>query len=74
MFFNRDLVLDCFTVHDHVYEYSKIQSGVKFYPEWWKNLASKNSNWIDDFHTYGDLIGRNTMKHCVGFTDLFKTV
>lgn len=70
--FKKNLVLDCFTVLPYVYKHAKIQSAVKFYPEWWKELAKKPYDWIEHYHNSGNLSGLNTMKHCIGLTDYFK--
>lgn len=64
-------VVDCFTTDPSVFEYYKIQSSVKFYPDWWKKLPASGSNWKETAKD-GNLLGTNTMKSCVGFIELYK--
>ena len=30
------VILECFTTEEIVYEHAKIDSAVKFFPDWWK--------------------------------------
>ena len=57
---NKDIVLDCFTTSPHVYEYAKIDYGVKYLPSWWKNTPKT----LPDY--------TSTIKNCVGLMDFYK--
>lgn len=62
-FFKKpEVVLDCFTTSDRVYEIAKINHASKYFPDWWK----KTPKWDDD-------VRLPTIKHCVGFNDFFKS-
>lgn len=55
------IVVDCFCVLDYVYDYTPIDHGTKFYPEWWKDTPSTCQN------------GNNlTIKNCVGLIEFYK--
>ena len=56
-FKRKKIVLDCFTTDAFSYEYCKIESAVKYYPDWWLNLPSEEKN--------------INMKSCKGFTNLY---
>ena len=56
-FKRKKIVLDCFTTDAFSYEYCKIESAVKYYPDWWLNLPSEEKN--------------TNMKSCKGFTNLY---
>jgi hypothetical protein len=57
---NKDVVLDCFTTVPHVYEYAKIDYGIKYIPDWWKNTPKSL------------LDNTVTIKNCVGLMDFYK--
>lgn len=62
----KKIVLDCFTEKEYVYNYAKIDTGNKFYPDWWK----KTSNYCEEGNNIFDqkLV---TIKHCTGFKDYY---
>lgn len=77
MIFNRrsKVVVDCFTTDPFVYEDAKIESGIHFYPEWWKSIPQTNQDWEKVYlKTYNpeNLGGINTMKSCLGFMNLYR--
>jgi len=76
MLFSRGTVtLDCYTTDPYIYASAKIESGTKFYPEWWKKLPTSNKNWqehfLKDFHP-SSLAGTNSMRSCIGFMNVYK--
>ena len=56
-FKRKKVILDCFTTDSFSYEYCRIESAVKYYPDWWLNLPSEEKN--------------TNMKSCKGFTNLY---
>lgn len=61
--FNRSkkIVVDCFTVLDYVYDFTPIDHGTKFFPDWWKETGSTCQD------------GNNlTIKNCIGVIDYYK--
>lgn len=63
--------LDCYTYRQDVYEFAKIQSATRFYPNWWKKL--KNTIGVVDPNN--ELLEERlapTMRGCVGFTNFFR--
>jgi hypothetical protein len=55
------ITVDCFTVLDYVHDYTPIDYGTKFFPQWWKETPAtcqENSNL--------------TIKNCIGVIDFFK--
>lgn len=67
-FKKKKVVLDCFTVDPFSYEFAAIAPATKYYPNWWQELPSINEA------IQNDAVRKFvTMKHCRGFTDLFKS-
>lgn len=64
-FFNKPVILHCYTSRADVFNYSPIAKALKFIPDWWKNIPKS-------YYLEGSLSPSPTMKHCVGFTDLYK--
>lgn len=64
-----EVVLDCFTFNYQAYELFKLDHGIKFIPNWWKELP-KNPTIPNEF--VGEVPTRN-MRHCPGFIDYFKS-
>jgi len=63
---NRPVVLDLYTTRQDVIKYSHPLPASKVHPEWWKALpkeVGRGNNMLG---------GLRTMKHCLGFTELFK--
>lgn len=69
IFKNQSIInIDCFTTNVMAYEMAKIESAIKFVPQWWKNLPSSiASTWGD--HPY---VKNGTLKKCDGFLNLYK--
>ena len=68
MFFwfkKKKIVLDCFTYDNFAYEYCKPANSLKYLPQWYIDLPGsfKKGDHRGDVHT---------IKHCIGFSDLFK--
>ena len=59
-----EVVVDCFTHHESAYEYTPINYGTQFYPDWWKKT---DNNFINE---KGE--SKSTIKNCVGFIDYYK--
>lgn len=55
---SKPVVVDCYTADQSVFEYSKIDRAVNFYPDWWREIP-KDVDWL-------------TMKGCAGFLDQYK--
>jgi hypothetical protein len=64
-FFNKPVVLHCYTNRADVFNFSPIQKANKFIPAWWKNLPKT-------YFLKDSLQPFSTMKYCVGVTDLYK--
>lgn len=61
-FFKKEkIVLDCFTYLPYVYDFAKIDSAIKFIPDWWK----KTPKFVENQP-------KPTIKSCPGFVDLYK--
>jgi hypothetical protein len=61
LFPKKKIVLDCFTSHAYVIEYSPINFAIKHIPDWWKNLPKSYENGLS-----------KNMRHCVGMVDYYK--
>lgn len=73
MFFRKkEVVLDCYTTDPAIYKHAKITSGIKHFPEWWKELVPSGSNWQKVHKERSDFFGQKTMKNCPGFVNLYK--
>lgn len=57
----KKIVVDCFCVLDYVYDYTPIDYGSKFFPEWWKDTDPSCN---DDKAL--------TIKNCIGVIDYYK--
>ena len=64
-FLSKDVIVDCYTARADVYNFSPIKKASVYLPDWWKTLPKTFPNPINP------LLTSSTMKHCVGFTDLF---
>jgi hypothetical protein len=63
--------VDCYTVNSDVYNTSRIKTATYYYPKWWKRLLPTVGQPV--FDELPKLTRpASTMRHCVGFTDLFK--
>jgi hypothetical protein len=58
---NKKIILDCFTYLPHVHEYAKIDHGIKYVPEWWRETPPQLKE--------RDLL---TIKKCPAFLNFFK--
>lgn len=58
------IVIDCFTTRNTVYETAKPQRAATFIPDWWRKLPKTMEI---------DFIDRPTMRSCRGFLDLYAT-
>jgi hypothetical protein len=67
LFPKKKVVLDCFTSAPEVFEFVPIVEATKCLPTWWKELP-KNKVCFKSL----DNLEATNMKHCVGFTDLYK--
>lgn len=76
MLFSRGKVtLDCYTTDPYVYASAKIESGTKFYPDWWKRLSKTENSWQEHFVKSFQpraLAGIPSMRSCVGFINVYK--
>lgn len=61
----KDIVLNCYTSDASVFNFAPIKPSAHFLPEWWKEIPQA----ID---LENSIIPIPTMKHCTGFTDLYK--
>ena len=55
----NEVVVDCFTYYQAGFEFTPIDYGSKFIPEWWKKTESSSG-------------GVSTIKSCVGLIDYYK--
>jgi hypothetical protein len=67
----KPIYLDCYTSNPNVYKAARISSGINFLPAWWKRLLpAVERPLMDELLKFKRPV--TTMRHCVGFTDLFK--
>lgn len=66
-FVRKKVVVDCFVGFEPIANLYGFKRAIKTAPEWWKNLPSK----IEQITNWGPK-PTGTMKHCLGFTDLYK--
>ena len=64
-FFSKPVVLHCYTNRADVFNYSPIAKASKFIPDWWKKIPKSNP-------VENAVHPAPTMKHCAGFTDLYR--
>ena len=63
--------VDCYTFNADVYNTARIKTATYYYPKWWKRLLPTVNRPV--FDALQNLKRpASTMRHCVGFTDLFK--
>lgn len=68
---DRPVYLDCYTADPDAYKVARIKSATHYLPSWWKRLSPT----VQMPFTPAALnitCEISTMRHCVGFTDLFK--
>jgi hypothetical protein len=65
IFKKREVILDCFTDRDYVFDYAPIKKAISFIPDWWRELP-KSKVTIDQ--RYPDL----NMRYCPGIIDFYK--
>jgi len=68
-FKKKKIILDCFTTDPFSYEFAPISPATKYYPNWWQELPSSH-HVMDNDQQMREFV---TMRHCRGFTDLFKS-
>lgn len=67
----KPIYLDCYTSNSSVYKAARISSAINYLPVWWKRLLpTVELPALKEAPNF--MIPRTTMRHCVGFTDLFK--
>lgn len=67
----KPIYLDCYTSNDSAYKTARISSGINFLPAWWKRLLpTVERPLLDELPKFKR--PATTMRHCVGFTDMFK--
>ena len=71
-FLNRPVVLHCYTDRADIFNYAPIGRASKFIPDWWKALPKSVGFNTASKEPFDNSI-ENTMKGCVGFTNLYKT-
>lgn len=59
-----EVIVDCFTHYQSALEYTPVDYGIMFYPEWWKKTENSYLN------ERGNI--RSTIKNCIGFIDYYK--
>ena len=59
-----EVVVDCFTHHQSAFQYTPIDFGSRFYPEWWKKS--------EKFYVDEQGSSKATIKNCVGFIEYYK--
>ena len=68
-FKRKEIVVDCFTPLQSVYELYKIQPAMKFFPEEFKNLP----NYLDEIDPTTKIkYQTGTIRKCIGLQDLYK--
>jgi hypothetical protein len=55
------ITLDCFCALDYAYDYTPIDHGYKFFPEWWRDTPADTNN--------GKTL---TIKNCIGVIEFYK--
>lgn len=69
IFFNKKkkITLDCFTCNPSIAKNTPIDNANKFYPEWWKKMASKTKD-----EKFGIEYNVATIKRCDGIIEQYK--
>jgi hypothetical protein len=67
----KPIYLDCYTTNADVYNTARLKAATYYYPQWWKRLLPTVDRTLFD-SIPGLKHPASTMRHCVGFTDLFK--
>jgi hypothetical protein len=70
-FKTKEIVVDCFTNDELVYNNFKIERAKEFIPSWWKSLAHNNQIKVIKHPNSRMTIQELNLKHCNGFRDLF---
>jgi len=73
-FKKKKIVLDCFTLDPFSYEFTPITPATHHYPDWFTSLPSKIQIHPDnDTNVERGEKFSNSMKHCRGITDMFRS-
>lgn len=68
---NGPVYLDCYTTDAGAYKLARPKSATHYLPNWWKRLPTTvNAPRLDNAPNVTGEVA--TMRHCIGFTDLFK--
>lgn len=67
-FKKKKVIVDCFTTTSGIYQYAPIESYKKYYPQYWKDLPSKNKI----VNNNGLELEEETLKVCNAFLDLYQ--
>lgn len=65
----KEIVLECFTYLDYVQQYTPIDYGHNFFPDWWK----KNPNEVLEKDLNGVVNSQATIKSCEAFKSFYKS-
>ena len=68
---DEPVYLDCYTSNPAAYKAGRVSSATNYLPTWWKRLLPTVQHAaLKDVPNF--TLPATTMRHCVGFTDLFK--
>jgi hypothetical protein len=70
-FKQKEIIVDCFTPHDRIYEYYRPMPAAAFIPEEWKLLPKTIETRVSEYSNA--TVPRATLKKCKGFTNLFSS-
>lgn len=65
MWIKKPIIVDCFTDKQHVYDFAKVDRGIRFMPEWWKNMPPT-------YLSNNQFTVNPTIKRCPGFINYYK--